>query len=131
MATILMSRTSAEAKATGPAAEEVHHHTDLALLENEEVEINGSQIDETQIEEKTLTPTYQQQAGEPKDHEVAPLLLFVGGRVVLSGEAETTLILPGHDLHRDDILPDETTVQPPLPGGALDLHMVLDRSVPQ
>lgn len=47
MATILMSHTSAEAKATDPVAEEVHPHTDLALLENEEVEINGFQIDET------------------------------------------------------------------------------------
>ena len=46
MATILMSRISAEAKATDPAAEEVHHHTDLVLLEKEEVETNGFQIDE-------------------------------------------------------------------------------------
>ena len=131
MATILMSRTLAEAKATDPAAEEVHHHTDLALLENEEVEINGSQIDETQTEERTLTPTYQQQVGEPKDHEVARLLPFADGRVVLFVEVETTLILVGHDLHHDDILLDETTVPHPLPGGALDLHMVLDLSVLQ
>lgn len=131
MATILMSRISAEAKAIDPAAEEVHHHTDLALLEKEEWEINGFQIDETQTEERRLTPTYHQPVGELKDHEVVLPLAFADDRVVPFVVAETTLIPAGHDLHHVDIHPDEMSDPRPLQGGALDLHMVVDLSVLQ
>ncbi len=128
-----MSRISAEAKATGLAAEEVHHHTGLVLLEKEEAETNGFQTVETRIEERTLTPTYHQQVGELKDHElVLPLpLAFADDRAAPSVEAEMTLILTGHDLHHVDFLPDGMTDPRPLQGGALDLRMVADLLVLQ
>ncbi len=131
MATILMSPISAEAKATDLAAEEVHHRTDLVLLEKEEAETNGTRIDETQTEERTLTPTYHQPVGELKDHEVVRPLAFADDHVVLFVGAEMTLTQAGHDLQHVDFPPDGMVDPCPLRGGVLDLHMVVDLSVLQ
>jgi hypothetical protein len=117
-------------RATDLVAEEVHHLTDLALHEKEEQETNGYQIEEIQTGEKTSIPTYPQQVGEPRDHEVVHLVATAGAHVVPSTEAETILIPAGRDLLHDDSPQDEMGVQHLLQDGARALHTAVDLSVP-
>lgn len=114
--------------------EEARHPTDRALHETGETdqpETSGYQIEEIQIDEKTLTPTCLRRVAELRGPEAVPQVASAGGPAAQSIEAETTLIPADQDLLCGDSPQDEMSVQCPLPGGALDLRTVVDRSVRQ